>query len=146
MKKTDLTVGGEPVDPQPGDDSAKNSDTAPDSHQDSAPMSGTPTDGSPLTLEQKIINVISTIHDPEIPVNIYELGLIYDIKIDPPGNVNIKMTLTSPNCPVAEELPLEVQKKVQCIAEVTFVYVELVWDPPWTTEMMTEDARLVLGV
>lgn len=109
-----------------------------------APLPEDPHD--PRTLDQKIVGVLRRIHDPEIPVNIYELGLIYEIKVEEPGRVNIKMTLTSPACPVAQELPEQVQKAVQRIPGVTFVYVEIVWDPPWSPAKMSDDARLALGM
>ena len=97
-------------------------------------------------LGDEIIKVISTIYDPEIPVNIYELGLIYDVKINTENSVRITMTLTSPNCPVAETLPLEVEKKVGEILNVSSAKVEIVFDPPWTKEMMSEEAKLELGM
>ena len=97
-------------------------------------------------LGNEIIKVISTIYDPEIPVNIYELGLIYDVKINTENSVIITMTLTSPNCPVAETLPLEVEKKVGEILTVSSAKVEIVFDPPWTKEMMSEEAKLELGM
>ncbi len=96
-------------------------------------------------LKQKVINQLKLCYDPEIPLNIYDLGLIYDIKIDK-KNVSIKMTLTSPNCPVAESLPQEVKEKIQGIKEVSNVDLELVWDPPFTQDMMSEEAKLVLGL
>jgi FeS assembly SUF system protein len=86
------------------------------------------------------------VFDPEIPVNIYELGLIYDLKIDPAGAVSIRMTLTSPACPVAGALPGEVQARVQAVPGVTSANVELVWDPPWDMSRMSEEARLQLGL
>lgn len=96
-------------------------------------------------LEQKVVSVLETVYDPEIPVNIYELGMIYDIKIKDESNVDILMTLTSPACPVAESLPGEVREKVKSIDEVNEVNVELVWDPPWNKDMMSEEAKLNLG-
>jgi FeS assembly SUF system protein len=95
---------------------------------------------------EEAIKIISTIYDPEIPVNIYELGLIYDVKISDHGDVKIEMTLTSPNCPVAESLPAEVEEKVKGIEKTKDVKVEIVFDPPWTKEMMSEEARLELGM
>jgi len=95
---------------------------------------------------EEAIKIISTIYDPEIPVNIYELGLIYDVKISDQGDVKIEMTLTSPNCPVAESLPAEVEEKVKGIEKTNDVKVEIVFDPPWTKEMMSEEARLELGM
>jgi FeS assembly SUF system protein len=97
-------------------------------------------------LEQQIIEVINTIYDPEIPVNIYELGLIYNIKITPRSEVEILMTLTSPACPVAGTLPIEVENKIAAIPGVKDVNVEIVWDPPYSMEMMSESARLQLGL
>jgi len=96
-------------------------------------------------LEAQIIEMIKTCYDPEIPVNIYELGLIYDIHIDDSYQVHIKMTLTSPGCPVAGTLPGEVQEKVKSIPEIKNVVVEVVWDPPWSPDMMSEEAKLELG-
>ena len=96
-------------------------------------------------LEAKIIEEIKTIFDPEIPVNIYELGLIYEIKIHDENKVNILMTLTSPNCPVADSLPIEVQEKVKNIEGVESAEVELTFDPPWDQEMLSEEAKLELG-
>ncbi|MGH7831285.1 MAG: DUF59 domain-containing protein, partial [Candidatus Binatia bacterium] len=84
--------------------------------------------------------------DPEIPVNIYELGLIYKVEIDPSGAVNIQMTLTSPNCPAAQSLPGEVHDRVKAVAGVTSVQVDVVWDPPWEPSKMSEAARLQLGM
>jgi len=94
----------------------------------------------------KIIEEIKKIYDPEIPVNIYELGLIYKIDVDEKNNVNIDMTLTSPNCPVAESLPNDVKKKVQNIEGVSDVKLEIVWEPPWTNDKMSEAAKLELNL
>jgi FeS assembly SUF system protein len=99
------------------------------------------------SLEEKIVTAIRTIYDPEIPVNIYDLGLIYSIDIHPETcAVDVKMTLTAPGCPVAGSLLAEVQAKVQAVEEVSGAEVELVWDPPWSREMMSESARLELGL
>ena len=97
-------------------------------------------------LEDDIIKVICEIYDPEIPVNIYELGLIYDIEISNEYNVDITMTLTSPNCPVAETLPVEVEQKCTSVEGIKNVKVEIVFEPTWTKEMMSEEARLELGM
>ncbi len=97
-------------------------------------------------LEEKIIQALKTCYDPEIPIDIFELGLIYEIRIDNDGNVNIKMTLTSPACPVAGSLPPEVKYKVSSVPEVNNVNIELVWNPPWDREMMSEMAKLELGM
>jgi FeS assembly SUF system protein len=97
-------------------------------------------------LEQQIIEVLTTIYDPEIPVDIYELGLIYSIKVTPQSEVEILMTLTSPACPVAGTLPIEVENKIAAIPGVKDVDVEIVWEPPYSMEMMSEAARLQLGL
>ncbi|MBE50482.1 MAG: FeS assembly SUF system protein [Flavobacteriales bacterium] len=97
-------------------------------------------------LEEKIVEKISEIYDPEIPVNIYELGLIYDIIIDNHFNVSITMTLTSPNCPVAETLPKEVEEKVATLNSVKNVAVSVVFEPPWDKDMMSDEAKLELGM
>jgi FeS assembly SUF system protein len=99
-----------------------------------------------MELKEKIINEIKKIYDPEIPVNIYELGLIYDIKIEKNSNIKVKMTLTTPNCPVAESLPKEVKDSIMEIKEVKDVDLQLVWDPPWDKSMMSEAARLELNL
>ena len=99
-----------------------------------------------MEIKEKIINEIRKIYDPELPVNIYELGLIYDINIDKDNNVKIDMTLTSPNCPVAESLPNEVKNSVKEIKEVKDVDLNLVWEPPWDKSMMTESAKLELNL
>ncbi len=98
-----------------------------------------------LQLEVEIMNAMKTIYDPEIPVNIYDLGLIYEIDVDDYNNVDIKMTLTAPNCPVADSLPIEVKEKVKEIKDVNNVNLELVFDPPWGPTMMSEEAKLELG-
>lgn len=97
-------------------------------------------------LGEEIIKVICTIFDPEIPVNIYELGLIYDVEVSDEGDVRIEMTLTSPNCPVAESLPAEVEEKVKDINLINDVKVNIVFEPPWTKDMMSEEAKLELGM
>ena len=99
-----------------------------------------------MKLKDKVIDEIKKIYDPEIPVNIYELGLIYDIIIDDKNNVKIDMTLTAPNCPVAESLPNEVKNSVKEIKEVKNVDLKLVWEPPWDKSMMTESAKLELNL
>jgi FeS assembly SUF system protein len=99
-----------------------------------------------LVLEAEIIEALRTCFDPEIPVNIYELGLIYKVEVDPSGAVNIQMTLTSPNCPAAQSLPGEVRDKAQAVAGVASVQVDVVWDPPWEPGKMSEAARLQLGM
>jgi len=99
----------------------------------------------PLAIEAEVIEALKNVYDPEIPVNIYEMGLIYEIDVDEFGSVDIRMTLTSPACPVAGSLPGEVQRMAQSVEGVTDVRVELVWNPPWTMDMMSEEAKLELG-
>ena len=96
-------------------------------------------------LEDLIVQVLKTIYDPEIPVDIYELGLIYEVNIKVDYHVDIQMTLTSPNCPVAESLPREVEQKVETLEEVKSCAVHIVFDPPWDKDMMSEEAKLELG-
>ncbi|MEM1179047.1 MAG: SUF system Fe-S cluster assembly protein [Acidobacteriota bacterium] len=102
--------------------------------------------GVELSLEDTIVEAIKTIYDPEIPVNIYELGLIYNVAVGDDGHVDVIMTLTSPACPVAGSLPGEVQAKVESVDGVTSADVEIVWDPVWNPSMMSEAARLELGM
>lgn len=97
-------------------------------------------------LGEKIVGVLKTIYDPEIPVDIYELGLIYDVFVNEDNDVKILMTLTSPNCPVAETLPVEVEEKVKSLDALNDVEVEITFDPPWTQELMSEEAKLELGM
>ena len=96
-------------------------------------------------LGEKIVRVLKTIFDPEIPVDIYELGLIYDVFVNEDNDVKILMTLTTPNCPVAESLPQEVKEKVRKLDEVNEVELELTFDPPWTRDLISEEAKLELG-
>jgi len=99
-----------------------------------------------LSLEVEIVNMLKNVYDPEIPVNIYDLGLIYDIDTDEQNKVRITMTLTAPNCPVADILPNEIREKVAAITGVTAVDINLVFDPPWNQSMMSEEALLELGM
>ena len=99
----------------------------------------------PQLLGEKIIKVLKTIFDPEIPVDIYELGLIYDVFVNEDFDAEVLMTLTSPNCPVAESLPAEVEEKVKSIKGINQVEVEMTFDPPWTKDLMSEEAKLELG-
>ena len=107
-------------------------------------MSETTIDTS--ALGEKIVKVLKTIYDPQIPVDIYELGLIYDVMVNEDFDVKILMTLTSPNCPVAETLPVEVEEKVKSIDEIKDAEVEITFDPPWSQELMSEEAKLELGM
>ena len=97
-------------------------------------------------LGDKIVRTLKTIFDPEIPVDIYELGLIYDVFVNEDTDVKILMTLTTPNCPVAETLPLEVEEKIRSLDEVKSAYVEITFDPPWNQDLMSEEAKLELGM
>ena len=99
-----------------------------------------------METKEKIIEEIKKIYDPEIPVNIYELGLIYDIKVENKNTAKVKMTLTSPNCPVAESLPKEVKDSIMQVEEIEKVDLDLVWDPPWDKDMMSEAAKLELNL
>ena len=114
------------------------------------PVASTPTAENPLALtdeqlRERIIDACRNVHDPEIPVNIYELGLIYDIAVDANRDVKVKMTLTSPACPSAQELPLEVRGRIAVIPGVHDVDVDVVWDPPWTPAKMSEAAKVQMG-
>ena len=96
-------------------------------------------------LGEKIVEVLKTIYDPEIPVDIYELGLIYDVFVNENNDIKILMTLTSPNCPVAETLPVEVEEKIKTLEAVNNAEVEITFDPPWSQDLMSEEAKLELG-
>ena len=106
----------------------------------------TPDPEKTAEIAPKVIEALKTVFDPEIPVNIFEMGLIYDVLVDAGGHVGIKMTLTSPNCPAAQALPVEVRDKARGIEGVTDAKVEIVWEPPWTKDHMSEAAKLQLGM
>ena len=97
-------------------------------------------------LGEKVVKLLKTIYDPEIPVDVYELGLIYDVFVNEDMDVKILMTLTTPNCPVAESLPMEVEEKVKSLDEVKSSEVEMTFDPPWSQDLMSEEAKLELGM
>ncbi len=101
---------------------------------------------SPKPSEDALLSAIATVYDPEIPVNIYELGLIYAVEIDDANNVKVEMTLTAPGCPSAQELPVQVQDAIMAVPGVASCNVDTVWDPPWDPSRMTEDARLALNM
>ena len=103
-------------------------------------------DFDPKILGEKIVMVLKTVFDPEIPVDIYELGLIYDVMINEDRDVKILMTLTTPNCPVAESLPLDVENKVKSMEEVNEAEVEITFDPPWSQDLMSDEAKLEIGI
>lgn len=96
-------------------------------------------------LKKKVVDVLQTIYDPELPVNIYELGLIYEVDVLPVNNIQIVMTLTAPGCPAAQSLPIEVDQKVRQIEGINDVHVAVTWNPPWNKSMMSEAAQLELG-
>lgn len=114
----------------------------------SAPETSAPAPGAadPAALRERVIDALRTVFDPEIPVNIYELGLIYGVDVSEDGAVQVSMTLTAPNCPAAGQLPVEVDDKVQAVEGVTDARVSLVWDPPWDKSRMSEAAKLELGL
>lgn len=119
-----------------------------DDEMRTADDTGRPAEGAgadDAAVRAEVVEAVSSVYDPEIPVNIYELGLIYDIEILPGPHVEVVMTLTSPMCPVAESLPGEVETRVRGVESVKDVHVELTWEPPWTPEMMSEAAKLELG-
>jgi len=97
-------------------------------------------------IEAQVIEVLRSCYDPEIPVNIYEMGLIYDVKVAPEGAVTIQMTLTSPHCPAAQSMPAEIESKLRAVPGVSDVSIDLVWEPPWEPSKMSEAARLQLGM
>ncbi len=105
-----------------------------------------PATAPPGDLKAAVVEALKTVYDPEIPVNIYELGLIYLLEVDSQGDAKVEMTLTSPMCPVAGTLPGEVEAKVKAVPGVRNAEVELVWDPPWSMDKMTEEAKLQLGM
>jgi FeS assembly SUF system protein len=99
-----------------------------------------------LGVEAEVVDALRTCFDPEIPVNVYELGLVYDVNVDDAGGVTIKMTLTSPHCPAVQSLPAEIEAKVKALPNVSDVKIELVWDPPWDPSKISEAAKLQLGM
>jgi FeS assembly SUF system protein len=122
-------------------------DAPADTSADSVASGGTPLEpGTPVASREAVIDALRTVHDPEIPVNLYDLGLIYSLDIKDSGDVAIEMTLTTPSCPVAGSMPSEVLRAVSAVDGVGKVDVKLVWDPPWTMESMSEDAKLALGM
>ncbi len=129
--------------PSVGDATSPQTEPSPTSEAPVAPRLGAL---EAIALQDKVIEALRTCYDPEIPVNIYELGLIYEAKVEQTGDVCIRMTLTAPNCPAAGSLPGEVQEKVKALAGVTSAKVEVVWEPPWDPSRMSEAARLQLGM
>ena len=126
---------------------------APLPSQQQPPVDAVPPSGSfvrdplnSLTFQPQIVEAVSKVFDPEIPVNIYELGLIYDMDVDSAANARIRMTLTAPACPAAQTIPIDVERRVREVAGLNDVKVEVVWDPPWTRDRMSEAAKLSLGM
>ena len=128
---------------KPGDGTPAEESTHPPAAAEPEAQSSNP---PPAELEKRVVDVLRTCYDPEIPVNIYELGLIYNVEVQPEGHVHIRMTLTSPMCPVAGSLPPEVEAKVGNVPGVASAKVDVVWDPPWTPAMMSEAAKLQLNM
>jgi FeS assembly SUF system protein len=131
-------MSGDPSQPVRGDDQ--------DQKPDFEGAGGANGPSTPEALRTLVVEAIRTCYDPEIPVNVYDLGLIYDVDVDNNGLVTIEMTLTSPACPVAGTLPGEVEAKARGVPGVVDVRLEVVWDPPWTPDMMSEAAKLELGL
>jgi FeS assembly SUF system protein len=117
-------------------------DTAKSDSSEAAPVES----GNPDEIREQVIEQLKTVFDPEIPVNIYELGLIYQVTVAADGATQVTMTLTTPMCPAAEELPPEVETKARGVPGVTSVQLDLVWDPPWSPDMMSDAAKLDLGM
>ncbi|MFP4144765.1 MAG: SUF system Fe-S cluster assembly protein [Phycisphaeraceae bacterium] len=136
MPNTEFRIGGDPV---PDMNQPDQPDRAPSEGEDQS-------SDQPQTLEEKIVAAMREVYDPEIPLNIYDLGLIYDVDIDDEKNVHITMTLTSPACPVAGELPGEVRESVERVEETNKVTIELTFDPPWSPELLSDEAKLTLGL
>ncbi len=134
--------------PSPEPNAAAPSPGTDETARPSGPSGGTPDSApvDPVAVHAKIVEQIQTCYDPEIPVNIYELGLIYGIDVQPDGNVHIRMTLTSPMCPAAGSLPGEVEQKARTVPGVREVKLELVWEPPWDMSKMSEAARVALNM
>ena len=150
--ESDGNVGGDPLahhhhaSPTPAvkDSPSMSESVTPESNETAA--AETQPSSTPSKVEQAVVEMIKTVYDPEIPIDIYELGLIYEVDVRPESSVYIKMTLTSPMCPVAETLPPEVEEKVRMVEGVADVTLELVWDPPWHPDMMSEAAKLELNM
>lgn len=119
---------------------------APAPESEPKPVAFAPDPLQTLTLQPALVEAVSKVFDPEIPVNIYELGLIYNLDVDSNRNVQVRMTLTAPACPAAQTLPIDVERRVREVPGVNEVKVSVVWDPPWTREKMSEAAKLSLGL
>jgi FeS assembly SUF system protein len=126
--------------PQPQDQ------TAAPAEQDAPDQGFTPDPLKSLELKPQLVEAVSKVFDPEIPVNIYELGLVYDLDVDAASNARVRMTLTAPACPAAQTLPVDVERRVREVPGINDVKVEVVWDPPWTRDKMSDVAKLTLGM
>jgi len=144
--ESNAPVESAPVENAPPEDARPENDPSENAPPENAPPVSVAAAGAEAGLEDGIVEALKTVYDPEIPVNIYEMGLIYDLNVEPGGRVQIKMTLTSPGCPVAGTLPGEVKDKVESVPGVAGAEVEVVWDPVWNPSMMSEAARLQLGM
>lgn len=153
VAERDLTWSTLALEPEPASAPAEKSSwdidtgalTAPPPAKPDVPVVGPPDPELTAAMQGPIIDVIKTVYDPEIPVDVYELGLIYDILVDSERRVLVKMTLTSPACPSAQQLPSEVRYKIKALPDVTEAVVEVVWEPPWDKDRMSEAAKLQLG-
>ena len=118
----------------------------PEPESPAAQAAFTPNPLNTLTMKPLLVEAVSKVFDPEIPVNIYELGLVYDLDVDSANNVQVRMTLTAPACPAAQTIPVEVERRVREVPGVNDVQVAIVWDPPWTRDKMSDMAKLTLGM
>jgi FeS assembly SUF system protein len=151
VAQADVSPAQQPAGPNPqvfADPTATEAHTLPAAGPATQPPAGAPfpAPDESVAINKKIIDVIKTCYDPEIPVNIYELGLIYDVKVDEQDNAHVKMTLTAPNCPAAQSLPAEVKHKIEAMDEIKSASVEIVFDPPWNPNKMSDSAKLVLNI
>lgn len=140
-----MTASGDSYDPAMADPAAAAAAHAEGPAETLAEAGDALESGTPIATKDEVIAAIRTVHDPEIPVNLYDLGLIYELALDALGDVDIKMSLTAPSCPVAQTMPQQVADTVASVSGVGRAKVQLVWDPPWTPDRMSDDARLALG-
>ena len=143
MNSSDMNSTESPGDPREANASAGAEAPAAQTQAQAPSASNEPSDPE---LEGRVVEVLKTVYDPEIPVNIYELGLIYELAVDQNGHARVVMTLTSPHCPVAESLPAEVKQKIAAMEGIQHVDLDITWDPPWGQEKMSEAAKLALGM
>ena len=146
MKAEEQAEGSATATPAPAAGDVASAETGAAATGAAAAGTGMPEDDDPLRIRDRIIAVLKTVYDPEIPVDIYELGLVYGVEVGNDAEVHVTMTLTTPMCPVAETLPPEVEDKIRNVRGVKDVTLDLVWDPPWSIEMMSDAARLELNL